>query len=138
ARWISWRGYGPFWTRVVRAVRRQDTPPLQLSLEASREPRGVVRGVVRLDARNSSGGYENLLRPAFVVRNGAGAEYTLDARQTAPGTYVADIVLDATAAYDVSVTGVADTPRLVVPANYPDEYRFRPADPAALSALAVS
>src|SRR5690606_20307785 len=62
----------------------------------------------------------------------------LDARQTAPGTYVADIVLDATAAYDVSVTGVADTPRLVVPANYPDEYRFRPADPGALSAPAVS
>ena len=150
SRWISWRGYGPFWTRVVRAVRRQPVPPLQLSLDTERRPHGVVSGTIRLDARTPAGGYQNLLRPSFVVRTtggeNAGAERTIDARQIAPGAYTADITLDATSGYsidagvgqDVSPAESDALPRLLIASNYADEYRFRPADARALAAMAVS
>jgi uncharacterized membrane protein/uncharacterized protein YegL len=155
SRWITWRGYGPFWTRVVRAVRSEPVPPMRLTLDTERRPHGVVAGSVRLDARTADGGYQNLLRPAFVVRNADGAESRLDARQIAPGAYAADVMLDATMGYSIDADGVGrdfspgsgavgrdfspgSTPRLLIAANYPDEYRFRPADARALSAMAVS
>ena len=141
SRWISWRGYGPFWTRVVRAVRRQPVPPLQLSLDTERRPHGVVSGTIRLDARTPDGGYQNLLRPSFVVRSADGAERTIDARQIAPGAYTADIDLAATSGYSIDAANVGDdvaAPRALIASNYADEYRFRPADAATLSAMAVS
>ncbi len=145
SRWIAWRGYGPFWTRVVRAVRSQPVPPLQLTLDTERRPHGLVSGTVRLDARTPDGGYQNLLRPTFIVRDGAGAERRLDARQIAPGAYAADITLDGTAGYEIVATDVGtgfslseQPPLLLIASNYPDEYRFRPADARTLSAMAVS
>lgn len=141
SRWINWRGYGPFWTRVVRAVRREPMPPLQLSVDTERRPHGIVTATLRLDARTPDGGYQNLLRPAFVVRSDAGAERRIDARQIAPGTYEADVVLDAATGYSVAADGIegaAEKPALVLAGNYPDEYRFRPADARRLSAMSVS
>src|SRR5690606_362154 len=73
SRWVSWRGYGPFWTRVVRAVRRQSVPPVRLSIDAERRPHGVTAATIRLDARTPEGGYQNLLRPSFVVRATSGS-----------------------------------------------------------------
>ncbi|MDQ3070400.1 MAG: VWA domain-containing protein, partial [Acidobacteriota bacterium] len=141
SRWIAWKGYGPFWTRVVRAVRRQPVPPLQVSIERQTRPHGVVAATLRLDARTADGGYQNLLRPSFTVRGGNGAERKIDARQIAPGAYEADAVLDGATSYTVTADGLADgaaPPALLVAANYADEYRFRPADPRALSAMSIA
>ena len=143
SRWITWRGYGPFWTRVVRAVRRQPAPPMQLSMSTERRPHGVTSATLRLSARTSDGGYQNLLRPTFAVRSETGAERRVDARQIAPGTYTADVILDGATGYTVAADGIempagAAKPSLVVAANYSDEYRFRPADARTLSAISVS
>lgn len=145
ANWIGWRGYGPFWTRVVRAVRSQPAPPLQLTVDTERRPHGVVSAALRLNARTPDGGYQNLLRPTFVVRgvdrNAHGAERRVDARQIAPGTYTADVVLDGATSYSVVAEGLegeAVKPSLLIAANYADEYRFRPADARTLSAMSVA
>jgi Ca-activated chloride channel homolog len=139
--WIAWRGYGPFWTRVARAVRRQPSAPLQMTVDTERRPHGVVSATVRLDARTGDGGYQNLLRPSFAVRAAGGAERRVDARQTAPGAYEADVVLDAATGYAIVAEGLADgaeQPAVTIAANYPDEYRFRPADARALSAMSIA
>ena len=144
SRWIGWRGYGPFWTRVVRAVRKQPAPAVQLSVDTERRPHGVVSATLQLTARTTDGGYQNLLRPSFTVRGSNGAERRLDARQIAPGTYTADIVLDGATGYSVTADGVesgaaaAAAPSLLIASNYPDEYRFRPADARTLSAMSVT
>jgi len=141
SRWIGWRGYGPFWTRVVRAVRRQPSAPLRMTVDTERRPHGVVAATLRLDARTSDGGYQNLLRPTFAVRAADGAERRVDARQIAPGAYEADVVLDGTTGYAIVAEGLdggAENPAVTIAANYPDEYRFRPADPRALSAMSIA
>lgn len=140
SRWITWRGYGPFWTRVVRAVRRQPAPPLQLTVDTERRPHGVVSATLTLNARTPDGGYQNLLRPSFAVKGSNGAERRLDARQIAPGTYEAEVVIDGATGYSVVAEGLEgeDKPSLQIAANYPDEYRFRPADPRVLSAMSVA
>ncbi|HEX6322419.1 MAG TPA: VWA domain-containing protein [Vicinamibacterales bacterium] len=141
SRWIGWRGYGPFWTRVVRAVRRQPSAPLRMTVDTERRPHGVVAATLRLDARTGDGGYQNLLRPSFAVRAAGGAERRVDARQIAPGAYEADVVLDAATGYAIVAEGLeggAEEPAVTIAANYPDEYRFRPADPRALSAMSIA
>ena len=141
SRWISWRGYGPFWTRVVRAVRRQPAPPLQLTVDTQRRPHGVVSASLRLNARTPDGGYQNLLRPTFAVRSANGAERRVDARQIAPGTYTADVVLDGATGYSVVADGLEGEtvkPSLMIASNYADEYRFRPADARSLSAMSIA
>jgi hypothetical protein len=140
SRWIGWRGYGPFWTRVVRAVRRQPSAPLQMTVDTERRPHGVVAATLRLDARTSDGGYQNLLRPSFAVRAADGAERRVDARQIAPGAYEADVVLDEATGYAIVAEGLeggAEQPAVTIAANYPQEYRFRPADARALSAISI-
>jgi Ca-activated chloride channel homolog len=141
ARWIAWKGYGPFWTRVVRAVRRQPAPLLQLTALTERRPRGVVAAALRLDARTRDGGYRNMLRPVFTLTAPGGAARRIDARQVGPGTYEAEAIVEEGTTYEVATGGLpeGDTPpRLMLPANYPGEYRFRPADVRALSAMSVS
>ncbi|MEX2271633.1 MAG: VWA domain-containing protein [Vicinamibacterales bacterium] len=141
SRWLTWKGYGPFWTRVVRAVRSQPAPALQLSVVTERRPHGAVAAALRLNARTADGGYQNLLRPTFVVRAARGAERRVDARQVAPGAYEADVVLDETTGYVVTAEGLdaaVPAPSLMIAANYPDEYRFRPVDVRALSAMSVA
>ena len=64
-------------------------------------------------------------------------------RQIAPGTYEGDVVLDGATGYSVAVEGLesgaaGEGPSLLIAANYPDEYRFRPADPRLLSAISLS
>jgi hypothetical protein len=141
SRWIAWKGYGPFWTRVVRAVRSQPAPPLQLSVSTERRPHGVTSATMRLNARTAEGGYQNLLRPVFAVKSASGAERRVEARQVAPGAYEAQVVIDGATTYTVAAEGLPDAdtkPSLTIAANYPDEYRFRPADVRALSAMSVA
>lgn len=141
SRWIAWKGYGPFWTRVVRAVRTQPVPPLQLTASTERRPHGVVAATIRLNARTPDGGYQNLLRPTFAVQADGGAARRVEARQIAPGAYEAEVVIDQGTTYSVVADGLADgagKPSLTLAANYPDEYRFRPIDVRSLSAMSVA
>ena len=70
AEWVTWRGYGPFFTAVVRALERQRRPPLGLELvpEAARGTARAVRLIA--EARDPQGGYRDLLRPVFRVASG--------------------------------------------------------------------
>ena len=53
----------------------------------------------------------------------------------------ADVVIDGATGYAIVAEGLEGTaarPSLLIAANYPDEYRFRPADPRLLSSISLS
>jgi uncharacterized membrane protein/uncharacterized protein YegL len=139
AEWIKWRGYGPFFTAVVRAVQRQR--PAALSLEVAPRPiRGRTRSIdVAVEARDGKGQYQNMLHPVVRVQQGTGAPAELTARQVAPGRYEATILADAALPVSVTLTGdeAGGASRLVLP-DGAAEYRFRQPDEALLKSIAAA
>jgi Ca-activated chloride channel family protein len=146
ADWVKWKGYGPFFTSIVRALERRRPPAVALSVTP-----GPVHGAARtlaiaIEARHPNGHYRDLLHPAVEVRpmrpagrRAAPAKVTL--RQVAPGRYEASLIVDAAQPVTISVTG-PDSERLdgaTVRHVVPDpaaEYRFRPPDDVLLKSMA--
>jgi Ca-activated chloride channel homolog len=150
ANWVKWRGYGPFFTSVVRAVQRQRTPPISLELLPGPVHRGRRAIGIAIEARDANGGYRDLLTPAVQVRAGDGAAATVPVRQVAPGRYEASVVVDATKPLTVTTPAAIPAAATSVPAGgdagailtrvvLPDpaaEYRFRPTDEDLLKSIA--
>lgn len=133
ANWIRWRGYGPFFSSLLRALERRQIPPI--ALEVTPGPiRGHLRSVaVAVETRDADGGYKDLLRPAVDVKAGSAAS-RLNLRQVAPGRYEASVVAAADQRLMVSAEGGTPS-RLVVP-DLAAEYRFSPPNETLLKSLA--
>jgi uncharacterized membrane protein len=149
ANWVRWRGYGPFFTSIVRTVARQR--PASVALDVTP---GAIRGRERplalaIEARDSEGHYRNLLHPTVQVSRATPhtADRTMDVplHQVAPGRYEASVIADATDRLDVRAPSPADetgkiagvTSRVVVPD--PDaEFRFRAPDERLMKSLALA
>ena len=141
ANWVRWRGYGPFFTSVVRALQRQRTPPISLDVTAG-PIRGTTRSVaIAVEARESDGGYRNLINPAVNVARPDSAPRRVNTRQVAAGRYEATVIADAaqplTITLDEPSGGVGITSRTILP-DAAAEYRFRPADEGLLRSIAAS
>jgi Ca-activated chloride channel family protein len=141
--WVTWRGYGPFFGAVARALERRRPPAAALELVAG-PVHGRARSVtISMEARDVTGRSRDLLRPLAEVRAGEKAAKTVALRQVAPGRYEATVVADAGEPLAVTLqdTGAAGTPGIASRVVLPDtaaEYRFRPADDAALRAIATA
>lgn len=136
ADWVRWRGYGPFFTSVVRALQRQRPPAIALDV-MPRPIHGHVRSIaISVEARDPQGRYHDLLRPVVQVRGGS-VPTDVAARQVAAGRYEATIVADAAQPLTVTMAGTdaGITSRLVVP-DPAAEYRFRPPDEELLKSMA--
>jgi uncharacterized membrane protein len=142
ANWIRWRGYGPFFASVVRALERQRAPQVALAVDA-----GPIRGgsraiAIAVEERDAAGGYRNLVNPAVRVGPpGARALRTVTTRQVAPGRYEATVLADATQALTMAVDGAPAAAGITSRTVLPDpaaEYRFRPADEHLLASIATS
>jgi Ca-activated chloride channel homolog len=154
ADWVRWRGYGPFFTSVVRALQRQRPP--HLALDVTPGPiRGTTRSIqIAVEARDVRGQYRNLLNPAVRIlplgRESGGARHgfagdrqdspvSVTTRQVAPGRYEATVVADAAQPLTIALansdgsTGV--TSHTIVP-DPAEEYRFRAPDEALLQSIA--
>lgn len=141
ADWLKWRGYGPFFSAVVRELAGQRAPAWALDMEVGAARGGSRSVVLTVEARDNNGAPRNLLRPSLQVRAGA-IERTLVARQIAPGRYEARLTTDAGSAIDArlvdtSVAEGAGLSRRFVP-DASAEYRFRAADTSLLGALATA
>jgi uncharacterized membrane protein/uncharacterized protein YegL len=137
ANWVKWRGYGPFFAAVVHAVERQRPRLYDLEAIAGPVEQGRRQIHVSLEARDASGGYRDLLRPAVTVTSDQSRRASVVLRQVAPGRYEATVLADATR--PVRVTGTdqdgATITRIVV-ADPAAEYRFRATDDALLRSIA--
>jgi len=148
--WVKWRGYGPFFTSVVRALARQRPSPLTLEVAP-----GAIRGhersiAITMEARDALGHYRNLLHPSVDVLQLAadanGQTRSVPLQQVAPGRYQGSIVADGADRLAVrarsqpgdetgKIGGV--TSRVVVP-DAAAEYRFKPPDERLLKSLALA
>ncbi len=141
ADWIRWRGYGPFFSAVVRELAGQRLLPWTLDMEVG-PARGTSRQVtLTLESRDEQGKPRNLLRPSVRVRAGE-LERTLVARQIAPGRYEARLTTDAAVPVeaelvDASLPEGAGLSRRFVP-DPGAEYRFRQPDTSLLASIAAS
>jgi Ca-activated chloride channel family protein len=139
ADWIRWRGYGPFFTAVVRALTRQH--PAELALEVTPGPRhGQTRQLaIAVEARDTAGTARNLLKPQVQIRGADGGVTDVAARQVAPGRYEAGVLVNASEPVSVEVVGAPAgvTSQLIVP-DPPEEYRFRPPDETLLKSIAAA
>ena len=142
ANWVQWRGYGPFFTSVVRALQRQRTPPVTLEVTP-----GPIRGntqsiAIAVEAREPDGQYTNLLNPAVDVRRaGAAAPMRVSTRQVAAGRYEATVIGEAGQPLTVTLAeprGALGVSSRTVLTDAAAEYRFRPADEALLQSIATS
>ena len=137
ANWVRWRGYGPFFAGVVRAVQRQRPPLLDLEAVAGPIQQGRRRILVSVEARDANGGYRDLLRPSVAVGAGSGGSANVMLRQVAPGRYEAAVIADGSQTVTLTAAdpGGATITRMIV-ADTAAEYRFRPTDEGLLKSLA--
>lgn len=136
ANWIRWRGYGPFFAAVVRAVERQRPHVLDLDVVPGSIDAGKRAVAVSLEAREPAGAYRNLLRPSVQVISGENSA-NVPLRQVAPGRYEASLLADARTTMTVTASepNGATISRVVV-ADLAAEYRFRPPDETLLRSVA--
>jgi hypothetical protein len=135
--WVSWSGYGPFFSSVVRSVQRQRSPAAKLDVTP-----GPVHGRTRsmaiaIEARDPDGLYRNLLRPTVRVRQGDAPEATLTLRQVAPGRYETSVIADADRTLTVTSEAPGAAARVIVP-DTAAEYRFAATDAALLKSIAAA
>ena len=136
--WIRWRGYGPFFTAVVRALERPQRAPLALEIAPAPARGDVQRVGVAVEARDVNGDYRNGLKPVVRVDLASGRSAEINTHQTAPGRYEATVVADPREPVAISVGGVEGarpTSRLVIPDPHA-ELRFRKPDETRLRAIA--
>lgn len=135
--WLKWKGYGPFFSSVVRAIARQRSAGVGVDVKAN-EVSGSSRAVsIAIESRDAHGQYADRLKPNVTVQAADGTSVTRVARQTLPGRYETNVIADSTQPLTISVDGAGGTPvsRFVIP-DRAAEYRFRPADKDMLTTLA--
>ncbi len=137
ADWLGWRGYGPFFTAVVRALERQRAPQVVLDVVEGPVTDGVRHVAMTLEARDPKGDYRDLLRPVVRARSSGGDSADVSLRQTGPGRYEGSVSVGA--ADVLSLSAATDDPgireRLIIP-DPAAEYRLRAADEPLLDLVA--
>ena len=137
AEWMTWPGYGKFWTQVVRQVMRK-TEAKGLQIMTSRQG---SRTQIIVDAVTDTGAFLNQSDVQLSVINPLLRTQKLSLRQVAPGRYFADFETETAGAYNIDVAvqqGGQERYRqsrgLMV--GYSDELRIQPTNVALLKSIA--
>ncbi|MGE3275835.1 MAG: VWA domain-containing protein [Vicinamibacterales bacterium] len=94
AEWLTWDGYGAFWTRLVRDTMRRTPPDGGLRLTRVATLGGRTKAHAVFEARDPAGRYQTLTNPKIELTYGAGVT-PFPLVQTAPGRYEAELPLEA-------------------------------------------
>jgi Ca-activated chloride channel homolog len=150
ANWVRWRGYGPFFTSVVRSLVRQRPPSVALDVRPGAITGGKRPIAIAIEARGPQGQYRDLLHPSVQVSRAAqhAAARTIDVplHQVAPGRYEASVLTAASDRIDISAASPAGgetgkiggiTSRSSVP-DPAAEFRFRAPDERFLKSMALA
>jgi Ca-activated chloride channel family protein len=137
--WLKWKGYGPFFTSVLRAIARQRPPAGGMEIVAGAATGSARPVTVSIEARDPHGNYLDRQKPTITIQAGDGTTATRTARQVLPGRYEATLVADAAQPLTITLDGPGGvkTSRLVIP-DTAAEYRFRPADQELLASIAAA
>ena len=137
AEWLTWPGYGKFWTQVMRQLMRR-TPPGNLQLAVER--RGL-RTLLAVEAAELNGEFLNGGEAEVVVTSPALATTRVPLQQTAPGRYEGELSTADSGAWNLDFTirrdgqPVAQQSRAIVTGEA-DELRLRPVNTDLLRQVA--
>ncbi|MFM7057746.1 MAG: glutamine amidotransferase, partial [Planctomycetota bacterium] len=137
AEWLTWPGFGKFWTQVMRQLMRR-TPPGALQLSITRHGQ---RSILTVDAADAGGGFLNSGQTEVLITDPAMTTSRLPLRQSAPGRYTAELNTSAAGAWNLDFTirqdgqTIAQQSRAIV-TGQSDELRLKPVNTALLEQLA--
>ena len=135
ADWLTWEGYGKFWSQLVRETMRRDGgEELDFVVE-----RIGNEALITVSALTEEGAYRTELDPRLRVF-GAGGEETLSFQQVGPGTFQARHTLGAPGEepyrFELSGNGIEDRSHALY-YRYGDEARLYPVNTELLDEIAV-
>lgn len=138
AEWLTWPGYGKFWSQLVRhLMRKSETQGLAVQTKLASNSADIS-----LDAIDPTGKYLNQATVEVSVIDPRLATTKLTLSQTAPGRYVGQIETPHSGAYHLELTAksgekvVARQSRGLT-VGYSEELRLKPTDDAGLEAMAA-
>lgn len=139
AEWMTWPGYGKFWTQVVRqTMRKSDTRGIQV---AANQASGQTQ--VAVDAVNELGQFLNDAKVEMTVIQPGLKQDKHALVQTAPGRYENQVETKRPGAYHMEIT-VSQNDKVVyrqsrgLMVGYSDELRIKPSDEQLLQTVAES
>ncbi len=137
AEWMTWPGYGKFWTQVVRQIMRK-SDARGISVESQRE--GELANW-SIDAADELGQFLNQAEVELTMIDPLMKRHTKLVRQTAPGRYTGDIPLPQAGSYHVDIA-VKQNGKVTYRQSrglirgYSDELRIRPTNDSTLQEIA--
>jgi uncharacterized membrane protein len=137
AEWLTWPGFGKFWTQVVRqAMRKGDARGIQVAL--ARNDQGTE---VSLDAVDTLGRFLNDAQVEMTVIDPQLKRTTVQLAHTAPGRYVETIPTPLTGAYHLEINIKQKGQSLYrqsrgLTIGYSDELRIKPTNEPLLHEIA--
>ena len=136
ADWLTWEGYGKFWSQLVRETMRRDGgEELDFVVE-----RIGNEAVITVSALTEEGAYRTDLDPRLRVLGTGGEEASLSFQQVGPGTFQARYTLGAPGEdpyrFELSGNGIEDRSQALY-YRYGDEFRLYPPNTELLSEIAV-
>lgn len=147
AEWLTWPGYGKFWTQVVRQLmRKNETRGLQITTRRTGPTTALT-----IDATSENGQFLNAETADVTIIDPQLRRLALKAPQVAPGRYALSLETDIPGAYNIDVavspesaadaasdasTVLRQTRGLMV--GYSDELRIRPTNESLLRQIAAA
>ncbi len=137
AEWMTWPGYGKFWTQVIRQImRKNDTRGVQVQMT-----RHSDEAQVAVDAANEVGQFVNDAEVELTVINPQLQRQTLTMSQSAPGRYENHFPLPQSGSYHMEIAVKQNGQTLYrqsrgLMRGYSDELRIRPTNDDLLREVA--
>ncbi len=137
AEWMTWPGYGKFWTQVIRQVmRKSDTRGIQMQTNRKNDQAEII-----VDAVNDLGQFLNNAEVELTVIDPRLQRLTLNMPQSSPGRYISEVPLPLAGSYHVEIA-VKQNGQVVYRQSrgmirgYSDELRIHPTNEELLRELA--
>ncbi len=137
AEWLTWPGYGKFWTQVVRQLmRKSDAKGIQVTVNREGKHTDIA-----VDAVSEIGQFLNNSEVELTVINPQLRRDKSPMRQTAPGRYSTDLMTPIPGSYHIEITLRQDGQVLYrqwrgLMVGYSDELRIQPTNTALLKEVA--
>lgn len=137
AEWMTWPGYGKFWTQVIRQTMRKNDAK-GVAIQVARQGRQVS---MDLDAVNELGQFLNHAAVEVTLIDPQLKRSKVTMNQSAPGRYKTDFATPLSGSYHMEVA-VKQNDKVVyrqsrgVSIGYTDELRIRPTNETLLKAIA--
>lgn len=139
AEWLTWPGFGKFWTQVIRqAMRKSDAQGIAVDLN-----RDDNQTAISVDAVDALGQFLNESEVELTVVDPQLRRSTLKLDQRAPGQYTHTIPTPDSGAYHLEIT-VKDKGQPLyrqsrgLTVGYSDELRIKPTNEALLKEIAAA